>query len=178
MAAHWIVLLLAVVPFWLLQNTLHELAHGLALRIGWGWKFSIHPFPSRALGRFTFSHVVYEPKAAAEIPTNRGWALVSIMPRIANGVFIPVGAVLSVALAQVSIVATVLCALFAACNTIDLCVGMASIFRREPSQSDIWRFQSNMGFGVGELRWLAACSIVFGLVCMVAPIYSVVEIAI
>jgi hypothetical protein len=170
MAVHWIVLLVALVPFWLLQNIIHELSHGLTIRIGWGWKFSIWPFPSTKLGRFTFAHVIYEPTATAQTLTSRGWALVSIMPRIVNGGFVLISATLAAILASVSPVVSVLCALFAACNMIDFSVGMAGIFRQEPNQSDIWRFQAYMGFDVYKLRWLAALSILFGWALLAVPV--------
>lgn len=169
MAVHWIVLLVAIIPFWLLQNIIHELSHGLALRFGWGWKFSIYPFPSMKLGRFTFAHVIYEPTATSGTPTNKGWGLVSIMPRIVNGAFFMMAVTLATLLRTVSPIAAVLCALFAACNLVDFSVGMAGIFRREPNQSDIWRFQSYIGIDVYKLRWLAAITILFGWACIVVP---------
>jgi hypothetical protein len=176
MAVHWIVLLVALVPFWLLQNIIHELAHGLALRLGWGWRFSIWPFPSMKLGQFTFAHVIYEPTVTAVAPTSKGWGLVSIMPKIVNVVFLIVTAVLATALRTVSPVAAVLCALFASCNLVDFSVGMAGIFRQEPNQSDIWRFQSYIGVDVYKLRWLAALSILLGWACMVVPTYLLFKV--
>jgi len=176
MAVHWIVLLAAIIPFWLLQNIIHELAHGLALRLGWGWKFSIYPFPSTKLGRFTFAHVIYEPTATSGTPTSQGWGLVSIMPRIVNGVFLMTAATLAAVLRTVSPVAAVLCALFAACNLVDFSVGMAGIFRKDPNQSDIWRFQSYIGIDVYKLRWLAAISILLGWVFLAIPTYLLFKV--
>jgi hypothetical protein len=165
-----VLILIVLVPFWFLQNIIHELAHGLAIRIGWGWKFSIWPFPSKKLGRFTFAHVIYEPTAASQTPTNKGWALISIMPRIVNSGLILISTTLSDILVSVSPVAAVLCALFAACNLVDFSVGMAGIFRNEPNQSDIWRFQTYMEFDVFKLRWLAAFSILFGWALLAVPV--------
>jgi hypothetical protein len=176
MAVHWIILLAAIVPFWLLQNIIHELAHGLALRIGWGWKFSIYPFPSMRLGRFTFAHVIYEPTATSRTPTSKGWGMVSIMPKIVNGVFFMIAATAGTLLLTVSSIAAVLCTLFAACNLIDFSVGMAGIFRREPNQSDIWRFQSHMGFDVYKLRWLTAISIFLGWALQAVPTYLLFKV--
>jgi hypothetical protein len=170
MAVHWIVLLVAIVPFWLLQNIIHELAHGLTLRIGWGWRFRIWPLPSMKLGRFTFAHVVYEPTATSSTPDNAGWALVSIMPRLVNGVFIMLSSVSATLLWAPAPVASVLCALFAACNFVDFAVGMAGIFRSEPNQSDIWRYQTYMNANVGKMRWLAALTILGGLAMVAVPV--------
>lgn len=168
MALHWIILLAAILPFWLLQNTLHELAHALALRIGWGWKFRIWPFPSKTLGRFTFAHVVYEPTASSSTPTNSGWALVSIMPIAMDIVFMLAGAVSSVLLHRVSMAASALCALFATCNAVDMSVNACSIFRNGPVENDIWQFQSHSGVEVSRLRW-AVAALVAGAVGFVAP---------
>lgn len=170
MAVHWIVLLVAIVPFWLLQNIVHELAHGLALRIGWAWRFSIWPFPSMKLGRFTFAHVIYKPTSTSSMPDNRGWALVSIMPRLVNGVFILASTVSATLLAKWSLVTAVLLTLFAVCNFVDFGVGMAGIFRSEPNQSDIWRYQTHMSADVGKMRRTAVLTILLGLVCVAVPI--------
>jgi hypothetical protein len=169
MAVHWIALLAALVPFWLLQNVIHELAHGLALRLGWGWRFTIWPLPSMRLGRFTFAHVVYEPTSESSMPDASGWALVSMMPRLANGAFIIVSTMLAAILWRVSLVAATLLALFAAYNLVDFSVGMAGIFRSRPNQSDIWRFQANTGTDVGKLRWMAALTIIAGWAMLAAP---------
>lgn len=171
MATHWIVLLIAILPFWLLQNIIHELAHGLALRLGWGWKFTIWPFPSMKLGRFTFAHVLYEPTETSTTPSSRGWGLVSIMPRIVNGVFFMCSTVLATVLRTICPVAAVLCALFAACNLADFTFGVAGIFRREPNQSDIWRFQAYFGIDPYNLRWVAVASILLGWLSMAVPTY-------
>jgi len=160
----------AIFPFWLLQNVIHELAHGLALRVGWGWWFSIWPFPSTKLGRFTFAHVVYEPTPTSSVPDNRGWALVSIMPRLVNGALILVAALLSVLLTSWSMDVAVLLTLLAFYNLIDFIVGMVGIFRSEPNQADIWRYQSYMNADVGKMRWVAAATILLAVACVAVPI--------
>ena len=165
-----VLVLIALVPFWLLQNIIHELAHGLALRIGWGWRFSIWPFPSTKLGRFTFAHVIYEPTPTSSTPNNAGWALVSVMPRLVNGGLILASSTLALLLKPLSMVAAVLLALLAACNLVDFTVGMVGIFRSEPNQSDIWRYQTYMNADVGKMRWVAVLTILLGLACVVAPI--------
>lgn len=172
----WVILLAALAPFWFLQNVIHELAHGLALRLGWGWKFTIWPFPSMRLGRFTFAHVLYEPTAESTTPTNQGWGLVSIMPKIANGAFFILGTLLSTLLVKVSPVAAALCALFAGCNLVDFSVGMAGIFRAEANDSDIWRFQASAGFDIGKLRWLAAGLILVGWIVLAIPAYLLIGV--
>ena len=163
----WILLLAALVPFWLLQNIIHELAHGLTMRLGWAWRFRIWPFPSMKLGRFTFAHVVYEPSAASGTPTNKGWALVSIMPKLVNVAFMILGTVLSIVLRPVSMATAGLLVLFAVCNAVDFSVGMTRIFCRNPDEADIWKFQSYMEMDVYRLRWLSA-SIVVAAVGVVA----------
>lgn len=150
MEAHWIVLLVAVIPFWLLQNVIHELSHGLTLRLGWNWDFKIWPFPSTALGRFTFAHVKYMKNSESTDPPEAGWALVSIMPRIVNIVFILISAFFLAVFSNM--VVSILFLLFMWTNLIDFCVGMLSSLR-EPNKSDIWKFQSYLGIPKDYLRY-------------------------
>lgn len=176
MAVHWIVFLAALIPFWFLQNVIHELAHGLTMWLGWGWKFKIWPFPSNKLGSFTFAHVLYEPTATSRAPSNRGRALVSIMPKIINGIFITISAALTAILASAPTVVIALFALFAACNLIDFSVGMVSIFRKEPNQSDLWRFKTYIDMDTYNLRWLAAGFILLGWLFMTVPTYILFKV--
>lgn len=156
MAIHWIVFLAALLPFWLLQNVLHELAHGLALKLGWGWKFSIWPFPSKRLGRFTFANVVYEPTCVSKVPTSKGWAFISAMPKIMNLFFFFASIIVGLMISRSHKVVAFLCEVFGICNMVDFSFGMASIFRREPNQSDMWRFQSNLNLDLYNFRWFSA----------------------
>ena len=72
MEAHWITLFIVLIPLWLLQNIVHELSHGLTLKMGWDWDFKIWPFPSKKLGRFTFAHVTYQKKPTSKDPGDSG----------------------------------------------------------------------------------------------------------
>lgn len=150
MALHWIIALIALLPMWLLQNYIHELAHGLMLWFGWRWKFKVFPFPSTKLGRFTWAHVTYEPTPSSREPSSKGWALVSIMPRIVNMVLIPVSSILSVVLLAHPIPA-VLLSMFALFNFVDFTAGATGIFRKK-RQTDIWSFQSRMNWSLPTLR--------------------------
>jgi len=169
LALKWIILL-AVLPFWFLQNILHELAHGLTLWLGWRWKFSIWPFPSKKLGMWTFSHVVYSPTSDSTDPSNKGWGLVSGAPALMNLVFLLTGSALATCLWPTYIIAP-FCAMFAFFNLIDFTVNAASIFRREPNQSDIWRVQSYTKTDTYTLRWTVALSLLLSWFLMAIPAY-------
>lgn len=150
MAPHWIVALAAILPLWLLQNVIHELAHGITMWIGWRWKFKIFPFPSTRLGRFTWAHVVYEPTSKSSDPSPAERALVSIMPKLVNVFFIFLVAIFSVPLYGVPI-ALALVLMFGIFNLVDFVAGFSSIFRDAPN-TDIWRFQKGTGVPVSHLR--------------------------
>lgn len=158
MEAHWIVLLVAIIPFWLLQNVIHELSHGLTLKLGWGWKFKIWPFPSTKLGRFTFAHVTYEKTPDSADPPEYGWALVSIMPRIVNVAFIALSSLLLAVFANK--IVSVLVLVFMWTNLIDFCVGLLSSLRSS-NQADIWRFQARLGIPVDYLRYSCVGLVVY-----------------
>lgn len=142
METHWIVFLVLLVPFWLLQNIIHELSHGLTRYFGWKWKFKIWPFPSNKLGRFTWAHVIYEKTAESKELKNEDVALVSVMPKIVNAVLIIVAGILSVAFSNS--IASIIFLLLAWCNFVDFCVGFVSVFFKEPNESDMWQFQRNL----------------------------------
>jgi hypothetical protein len=153
MALHWIVALIAILPMWFLQNIIHELAHGLTLWFGWRWKFRIFPFPSKKLGRFTWAHVRYIRTSASTDPSDGGMALVSIMPKLVNIVFI-YGALIAAILAP-SPILLLLLLMFALFNLVDFSVGVAGIFRSKPNSSDIWNYQQRSRMPVGHLRFAA-----------------------
>jgi hypothetical protein len=159
MALHWIVCLIAILPLWLLQNVIHELSHGLTLWIGWRWKFSIYPLPSTKLGRFTFAHVTYSPTASSREPAPGDWALVSIMPKIVNCVFMMLGQVGAALFESCPAVALPL-ALFAVFNYIDFAVGMLGIFK-DKKENDLWKFQAGTEIPVRTVRIASAALVGF-----------------
>lgn len=103
------------------------------------------------------------------MPNNRGWALVSIMPRLVNAIFIICSSILELMCISSLRSLYLLCDLFVVCNFIDFSVGMFSIFRSQPNQSDIWRYQAYMGADVGKLRFLAIVT-VLGLALVSLPV--------
>jgi hypothetical protein len=110
------------------------------------------------------------------MPDNRGWAIVSIMPRLANGVLIMVASILAVFLERRSMLASVLLTLFATCNLVDFVAGMSGIFRGSHSRSDIWRYQSHMCADVGRMRWFAAVAILFATGFVSEPVLCILGI--
>jgi len=150
MALHWMVAFAALLPMWLLQNTLRELSRGITIWIGWRWKFKIFPFPSTRLGRFTWAHVVYEPTPASAELEEADRGLVSIMPKVVNTAAVMASAIAAVFLSGVP-VALVLVLMFGIFNLVDFVAGFFSIFRDVPN-TDIWRFQRGTGIPVLHLR--------------------------
>lgn len=173
MAIHWIIFLISIIPFWLLQNVIHELSHGLTIFFGWKWKFNVWPFPSKRLGRFTFANVVYMPTSESLPLEKKDWALVSIMPKIVNGIFIIFSSILAVFLHHVSMTATLLLSLFSWCNLIDYCFGMSSIFRSEPNETDIWKYKANMNVDVPKMRFWISVTIMFLTAMVISSIYYI-----
>lgn len=163
MALHWIIMLAAILPLWLLQNVIHELAHGLAMKIGWGWRFSIYPFPSKRLGRFTFAHVTYSPGPDSVDPGETGRALVSIMPKCVNTVFAFAAAVASLSLLQAGLLsAAAVLALFLVCNYIDFTVGMLAVFGSN-EMADLHRFKRCLHLSDREVRiWASLLVLLLG----------------
>jgi hypothetical protein len=164
MEAHWIVLCVVIVPFWLLQNVIHELSHGLTLKLGWKWNFEIWPFPSNRLGRFTFACITYEENLNSKNPGDSGWALVSIMPRIINIILIFL-LVSMLALCTNKIISIILL-VFVWTNLIDFCVGLLSSLKK-PNQSDIWEFQKYLGVPVNYLRYSCVGFVIYQSVAVI-----------
>lgn len=173
MAIHWIIFLISILPFWLLQNVIHELSHALTIFFGWKWKFNIWPFPSKRLGRFTFANVVYMPTSESLPLEKKDWALVSIMPRIINGVFVTISSILAMFLHHVSMIPTLLLVLFSWCNLVDYCFGMSSIFRSEPRETDIWKYKMNMEADISKMRFIASITMMFFTAIVVISIFQI-----
>jgi hypothetical protein len=158
MDIHWIVLLCAIIPFWILQNTIHELSHGLTIWLGWKWKFKIWPFPSYRLGRFSLACVTYEATDESKDITPAGFALVSIMPKIVDVALFLIAMFCAVMTANIPTLALLLL-LFATYNVIDFIYGAIAIFM-DKSESDIWKFQELLNIKVSDLKWAAVgCSL-------------------
>lgn len=168
MAAHWIVLLIVLVPLWLLQNVIHELSHGLTLWAGWRWGFKIWPFPSKKLGRFTFAHVIYHRTEESKDPDNKGWALIAIMPRITNVVLITLALVPSMLISNKAIAMPFL--IFMWTNLIDMCVGLLTSLK-SPNKADIWVFQDKLQVPTDHLRYI--CVSVSTLFAIMVGVVSV-----
>lgn len=129
MDIHWIVTLIAILPFWFLQNCIHELSHGLTIYLGWKWDFSIWPFPSfRMDGRFSFAHTTFSRTEESKDLKESDWALVFAMPKFINILFISVFSVLAAAVSNDTI--TMLMLTFVWANFIDFTVGMLSAIRK------------------------------------------------
>lgn len=171
MSAFWIAVLVSIIPLWLLQNVIHELSHGLTMWFGWKWKFSIYPFPSRKLGRFTFAHVTYEQTDESTEPDENGLALVSIMPKIVNTLFMAIAGIIAVSLTGFEILPAILL-VFVWCNFVDFTFGLLGIFRSK-RKSDIWKFRDHLDMPIGYLKFS-----VVGLVCWFGVIISLITLII
>jgi len=158
---NWIAILISIPILWLLQNIIHELSHGLTRKVGWDWDFKIWPFPSNRLGRFTFAHVKYSRNSYSEEINNKGMALVSIMPKFSNLIFILISGTLLYFHIGPAILLSIL-AVFTLCNYIDAMVGTLGIFinSKKDSKSDIWRFQRYLKLDIPKMRIVMAIILV------------------
>ena len=150
MDTHWIVTLIAIIPFWFLQNVIHELSHGLTIKLGWKYDFSIYPFPSNKLGRFTWAHFTYTATSESKEPNNEGWALVHIMPKLVNILFILVSTILAAAISNNT--ATMLLLVFAWTNFIDFFTGMLSGIKFTTKKTDLKKFQEKLNISNRALQ--------------------------
>ena len=161
MNAFWITVLASIIPLWFLQNVIHELSHGLTMWFGWKWEFLIYPLPSKKLGRFTFAHITYSKTSESKDISEHGKALVSIMPKIVNSIFILLAGIISISIMN-SPILSAMTFVFMWCNVIDFTVGLMSIFGSS-SESDIWKFCIQLDIQpdvlkktiVGTLCWFA-----------------------
>jgi len=143
--------LIAFLPMWLLQNYIHELSHGLAMRLGWKWSFKVWPFPSKKLGRFTWAHVIYFKTESSKEISKPSRGFVAIVPKIVNLVFILFG-FLALMLSSGCGICSTLLLMFMFYNFIDYFVGLLSVFRSKPTDTDLWRFQQNLNIDKNTLR--------------------------
>lgn len=163
MNAFWITVIASVLPFWLLQNIIHELSHGLTACVGWKWKFSIYPFPSMKLGRFSFAHCLYFPDANSKTFSKKGFGIISIMPKIVNIIFMIMCAFVGIIYPDNQIVLALM-AVFSCCNFIDFVFGMSSVFRLTPNKSDLWRFIESFNLNICFARVVTALSMILFLI--------------
>lgn len=167
MSVFWIAVLISVIPLWLLQNVIHELSHGMAAAVGWKWDFSIYPFPSMKLGRFTFAHCKYWPVENSKEIGTIGTGIIAIMPRVVNIAFMVIGMIFCAANNQVIIGVFLV---FCWCNFIDFAFGLSTIFRKEPKYSvDLWKFQKAFNIDINIIRIYSIISMLMffvGLICL------------
>ena len=158
---NWITILISIPILWLLQNIIHELSHGLTMKLGWSWDFKIWPFPSNRLGRFTFAHVKYFKNKNSKEVSEKERSLVSIMPKISNLIFIFLSGIFLYFQIGPAILLSIL-VVFMLCNYIDFIVGTQSIFRnsKKDSKSDIWRFQRSLDLDLSKMRVIVALILV------------------
>jgi len=129
MEIHWIVILVAILPFWFLQNCIHELSHGLTIRLGWRWGFKIWPLPSFGVGgRFSFAHTTFNRTEKSKDLEESDWALIFAMPKLVNILFISVFSILA-AVTSNDVIA-MLTLVFVWANFIDFGVGMLPAMRQ------------------------------------------------
>ena len=134
-------------PFWFLQNCIHELSHGLTLYSS-GCRFKIIPWPSKYKGRWYFALCQWTKWTN---PSNKLKALMNIMPRISNFVFILLSYILIFSI-QNEYLSAVL-AVFVACNLIDFAVGLIPAYYSQPKNTtDIWRFVKNLTFPIKYVK--------------------------
>lgn len=152
METHWIVLFVCVIPFWFLQNVIHELSHGLAMYLGWKWKFKIWPFPSNRLGRFTFAHVKYERTNESKDLSDLGRGFVSIAPQLVNCVLITLTLVALLCWVSSAIVWSAILVLFMWTNFIDLSANLSTLLRSS-GNTDIWKFKRYQNIPLNLLRY-------------------------
>jgi hypothetical protein len=127
---------------------IHEAAHGITIGLGWKYKFSIWPFPSMRLGRFTFACVTYEPTSESKPVSDFGWALVAIMPKVVNVVLVCLSQVCVVFVSPHIALPILLVPWF---NLVDFSTAVISIFKTQ-NKSDTWEFQRLTGVSVVGLR--------------------------
>ena len=160
MEVHWIIVLATLLPMWFLQNIIHELSHGIALSVGWKWKFKIFPFPSKRLGYFTFAHVTYTATKGSLVPSNAGRGLTSGMPKLINMMFLTFATLLAMLLKNY-LIASLLLMQFAVMNFVDYSYGMLAVFKSKPSKADLWHVQKYLGIPTKYLRTFAIFSIIY-----------------
>lgn len=144
----WIILAI-IAPLWLLQNTIHELSHGLTIRYLCNFDFKIWPFPSNDLGRFTFAHTTFIPRENSTDPTDRDYVFIFGAPLFVNIAMILVLYVIIFILpATIALPISLMCWF----NLIDFSMAF-SIFKSD-GVSDIWTIKKLSEISIDKLRWI------------------------
>ena len=144
---NWILILSCMLPFWFLQNCIHELSHGLTLYPS-GCRFKIVPYPSKYNKKWYFA-ICHWTKWTN--PSNNMIALMNIMPRISNCIFIVFSYILIFSI-QNQYLSSVLF-VFILCNLVDFCIGLIPIFYSSPKKTtDIWRFLEKINFSKNTIK--------------------------
>jgi hypothetical protein len=144
---HWVLMLCCVFPLWFLQNCIHELSHGLTLYSS-GCRFKIVPYPSKYNKKWYFA-ICHWTKWAN--PSNNMIALMNIMPRISNFVFIALSYILMFSI-QNQYLSSILF-VFVLCNLVDFCTGLIPIFSSSPKKTtDIWRFLEKTSYSKNTVK--------------------------
>lgn len=165
MDTHWIILFVCIIPFWFMQNVIHELSHGLTIYFGWKWKFKIWPFPSKKLGRFTFAHTKYIRTEKSKDLSYIGRAFVSIAPQLVN-VFFLISTSYILLTATISLVWSAILVLFMWTNSIDLSVNLLSILR-SPNNSDIWKFKRYLDIPLNRVKYSCIGVVVYQAIALI-----------
>jgi len=152
MEVHWIAAISAILPMAFLQSVIHQLSHGLAMRIGWKWGFKIHPLPSKGASGVVWPHVTYRMCSKSCDLDMFGKAIASIAPKIANVVLVMASGIAITQLLNPTLLTLLL--MFALANTVDF-MSALSIFRKSGT-SDIWRFSNYTGIETSHVRWFVA----------------------
>jgi len=154
-----ITVLISIIPLWELQNVLHELTHGLTIKLGWKWNFTLYPYPNTKLGRFCFASVLYEKVAGSKDMNDKDYGIVALAPKIMNLFFIILSSILACCFLHNDIAFGVLL-VFITCNFIDFVFGILTLFRSAPKEGvDLWVFQKGFGYSIHILRDIGAVAI-------------------
>ena len=155
----WITILISIIPLWALQNILHELTHGLTIKLGWKWNFTLYPYPNTKLGRFAFASVLYEKVAGSKDMTVKDNGIVAVMPKFMNLFFIILSSILAICFLHNTIIFGILL-VFIVTNFIDFVFGILTLFRSAPKEGvDLWIFQEGFGYSIHTLRDIGAIMI-------------------
>jgi len=190
---NWWLVLALFVPFWLLQNIIHEISHGLVV-FSRGWGFQIYPVfhwahrdngraryfwnppprQQRKVGEWQwyFARVVYKQDEGAKDITPKGWLLVALAPRITNTMLM-VAMFVDHQMTRPDSSLQTIYALCGACQLVDGLAGILSIFCwwEDRKHTDIWHIYERSGLSRRTIQILAAGWFLLMAVIFCAPLY-------
>jgi hypothetical protein len=175
MSTFLITVLVIITPMWFLQNTIHQLSHGLTAWFKWKWHFKIYPWPSNNSGKISFSDIIYEGSDQSKEADDQGMVLVLWMPKIVNSILIILSGILAISTLSIEILSA-LFIVFLWANLIDFTIGLTSIFRSQ-GESDIWRSYELLNIStlkefkqgvVGVLCWHVVPTILITLIVLLS----------